>query len=1210
MVFLKAAYYLDELNEKLEILADRKVLDGFYRQIVCFSITDMPAFIDFDETNPLLKTCWNIISRGITTRCSLFLGDYILREHLKQDYKGLNYGRQDVRAQILDLFLVGLDKAVVSHMLGNFSAYTEAQIATELGTKYLNLYRVLVDLVDAAQIQEAIILKLLNAELKDEVTIAIPSMRVSFAETIVEDINQMFEALNALVKSTEVKLPRLHLDNQVDATGGPDKCRIEIILNKNISEEDTVFDNILTDRRIMYRELGTTLEEEINDKLQQRFEYATQEQKNGLLYFLQNIFRKTKFRPGQEAIINRILQGKDVIGLLPTGGGKSLTYQLCGFLHPGVTVVVDPINSLMKDQYDKLISNGITKTLFINSFNTKEEREENLQALTDSKVLIFFVSPERFQIENFRSSLYGCLNNKVYYSFAVIDEAHCVSEWGHDFRHSYLKLAQNLKRFCKAKGTNLTMVALTATASFDVLADVQRELEMAEDAIVSLPPEAIDRKELNFEIIKISQPVDTAEFWKREKQIGNLKYPIISSFFKSLPPKIQKLEKRYGYFNPNPDFYNKINEKFLNAGVIFCPTKSNKLSNGVITLSHYLEASKFLSISTFFGGGDENTIKDDEIESLADESYKNQEEFINNNTNLMIATKAFGMGIDKPNIRYTIHYSFPNSVESFYQEAGRAGRDSNPSVCTILYHPEDIHTNMDFYKNSFKGIEKERQVLNELLDEVHYEDDFFVNVIDKLVKIKYPNVGKVSLWNNKYLHVFGVFGSGIRIGKVNIEYQDLPNYDGWRENIEKEKADEILEYLRVVLRKECADGNYKDWLCRKSASGINTLLASNKKDKYVLQIGFTNNVITLITKQINLELISNKTIKVDGKDKFYEVIVKAAYSFSTNETEFVENLKYQYGKYTKFTKELKLSSEVEELIRDSYQKIRNTSDTLRAIYRMSIVGIIDDYVIDYVDKLVEVRFIPKKEEAYKNNFRNYLKRYLGEQSTQIWLDKIESVEDASILKKVLFTLVAFIDEVIAKKRKLSISYMKGLCEIGTQDSDTAFRENIVYYFTSKYARIDYLPKDTDNGKIESIEIVNKYLDFIFNPPDSLGGEIDNAKHLRGACANLRISMTEENASIDLLTSFSLFALDAKDTDSLNNTTIRPLVKEAVELYRKGFRRMLKIADWQNCKALIRKFNDKVLDINPFIKPLIAPLTNELLINRSAFVLNEFLNKIS
>lgn len=218
--------------------------------------------------------------------------------------------------------------------------------------------------------------------------------------------------------------------------------------------------------------------------------------------FLQNIFRKSNFREGQVEILNKALQTETVIGLLPTGGGKSLTYQLASLLQPGVTLIVDPIKSLMKDQVDNLNKNFIDGCNFVNSSIPKEEKFANIKKMVQGEMLFTFISPERLQVSDFRDALKQMADTHVHFNYCIIDEVHCVSEWGHDFRTAYLRLGENAIKYCKTKNKRtIPLFGLTATASYDVLIDVQRELsgndsknKVTEDNIVQF--ETTIRKEL------------------------------------------------------------------------------------------------------------------------------------------------------------------------------------------------------------------------------------------------------------------------------------------------------------------------------------------------------------------------------------------------------------------------------------------------------------------------------------------------------------------------------------------------------------------------------------------------------------------------------------------------------------------------------------------------------------------------------------------
>lgn len=426
--------------------------------------------------------------------------------------------------------------------------------------------------------------------------------------------------------------------------------------------------------------------------------------KEKLKYFLNNIFRKKDFRPGQLPILSRILNNKTTIGLLPTGGGKSLTYQLAAMLQPGVTIVVDPLISLMADQYNGLIENRIDACVCVNSTLTREERSRNLGKLQNGELQFILLSPERFMMEEFRNSLHTMSDkNHVYFAYGVIDEVHCVSEWGHDFRPAYLQLGKNMTDFMTTKasvmnldGGNIPIVGLTATASFDVLADVERELtlggRLSVDSDTIVRPEMEQRKELTYKIVPVktdfsammddNEPYILRAYSEREikEAVITAKKAKILEILDEVPEDLYETnltnrDTAIKDFNPNL-FYDKNKDGlFENAGIVFCPhakgtfgVKDSVFSPGITSFLH--KNCMEMEIGTFVGGalpgGD-------------------MQKFKKNEQNLMVATKAFGMGIDKPNVRYTINVNHPSSIESYVQAAGRGGRDRKNAISYLLF---------------------------------------------------------------------------------------------------------------------------------------------------------------------------------------------------------------------------------------------------------------------------------------------------------------------------------------------------------------------------------------------------------------------------------------------------------------------------------------------------------------------------------------------
>lgn len=333
---------------------------------------------------------------------------------------------------------------------------------------------------------------------------------------------------------------------------------------------------------------------------------------------LKKYFGYEDFRPGQYEVIEHILNGEDCLGIMPTGAGKSICYQIPAILLSGITIVISPLISLMKNQVDGLNEIGIPAT-YINSTLTDSEYSQTIENILYSVYKIIYVAPERLN-----SDIFINLLNRLDISLVTIDEAHCVSQWGHDFRPSYREIANvifNLKK-------RPIISAFTATATQTVRDDIIQLLRLSNPFILTT---GFDRKNLNF---SVKTPEKKTDF--------------IINFLRN---------------NPN------------DSGIIYCLTRKT-VDNLYNILSNF-----GYNVSKYHGGMSENA------------RTKSQEDFTFDRTSIMIATNAFGMGIDKSNIRYVIHYNMPKDLESYYQEAGRAGRDGDSSRCILLFNRADIVTN-------------------------------------------------------------------------------------------------------------------------------------------------------------------------------------------------------------------------------------------------------------------------------------------------------------------------------------------------------------------------------------------------------------------------------------------------------------------------------------------------------------------------------------
>lgn len=352
-----------------------------------------------------------------------------------------------------------------------------------------------------------------------------------------------------------------------------------------------------------------------------------------------------KFKEGQEEVISSILNKNDTVAIMPTGSGKSICYQIPAMIFSGVTIVISPLISLMKDQVDALKEMEIPAT-YINSSLDYRQVEFRFKETAQGKYKLLYIAPERL-----RSSRFINLLRKINVSMVAIDEAHCVSQWGHDFRPSYLHISKLVNKF-----SNRPIVsAFTATATPEVREDISKQLNMIEhNAFIT----GFDRENLTF---KLRKGIDKDQFI---------------------------LE----YIDVNDDI----------PGIIYVATRKE-----VDRIDKMLSSAGYKTARYHAGLSDQ-------------EREKTQEAFLYDNVNIVIATNAFGMGIDKSNVRYVIHYNMPKNIESYYQEAGRAGRDGEPADCILLYAPHDKHIQKFLIDQTESGKQRKEKHLNKLQEMVDY----------------------------------------------------------------------------------------------------------------------------------------------------------------------------------------------------------------------------------------------------------------------------------------------------------------------------------------------------------------------------------------------------------------------------------------------------------------------------------------------------------
>lgn len=477
-------------------------------------------------------------------------------------------------------------------------------------------------------------------------------LNYEFVNLAIEDLFLWIQHLSKLQK-LKIRKPRISIISvsSVELLKNKDFINIDFSITKKYSSDEQLLNDVIyvriNDSEKDYYQLSTA--ERIKYKI---ISDGKDSDISSMEFLLKNIFGFNSFRPGQLSIIVNALSGEDTLGILPTGSGKSLCYQFCALLQPCVSFIVCPIKSLMYDQFKGMNNIGIDRNNYISSDQDRVMKSTIMNDYVNNKYHFIWISPERFQNKEFVKNLYEInLKNKI--GYAIIDEVHCLSEWGHDFRTSYLCLISTIRKIC----SETKLIGLTATASSYVLRDLKTEFDIDISNIKTL--QKFSRDELVFSVTT----VNGANF--NAKKIA-------------LFDTINKINK-----------YQNIFLNSSNAGLIFTLNVNGPF--GCYEVSKEI-SYKYGVPPRWYAGGipqyDKKPIMD--YEEFNQYRIDTQERFKNDEYPILVSTKAFGMGIDKANIRYTIHYGMPVSVESLYQEAGRAGRDGNTAECHIIRSTEIV----------------------------------------------------------------------------------------------------------------------------------------------------------------------------------------------------------------------------------------------------------------------------------------------------------------------------------------------------------------------------------------------------------------------------------------------------------------------------------------------------------------------------------------
>jgi len=762
-------------------------------------------------------------------------------------------------------------------------------------------------------------------------------------------------------------------------------------------------------------------------------------------YFLRNIFRKDDFLTGQLELINKSSKLNNCLGILPSGGGKSIAYQLASFLQPGISLVINPNSSVTTDQLFALQKSGID---CMANFNPVIKNEESLKRvlskLENLEYLIAFISPEFLRRKEVRDTLITMEKNSTLFSHFIVDEAHCLSEWSHDFRLNYHKLGELKEQLLKNNNKqNITTIALSATVSTSCKVDILAELQIDKENIVEISEQYSN---LNFNIINA-----TTNQIKPDMSIGQIRQLIGA-------------RKQVHFSFLIKEIFREFKEKNKkNSTLIYCPTAygntgvSDNYGDGLTDkLKTIFEG---LKIASFWGVPDELAEKVLLKDLL--QSAKNQNKFLNNEIDMLVAAPSFGIGINKQDIRNLIYFSPPDSIESFIQQTQRVGRDRNEATCSVLIENQEFDipensalsgytditkTTFDKYLayekiiKKFKGQDKELAVIQELLSGAKADKTTYLDIIHDSIEDAFNiDTDLQPHPANKPVRLY------VKCQEKTFGYVDLLNFNTNidESNFEQETSRNLLNFTAEELRRRYknTDAGAKilnSELYKLDIEGIESILDRLKTGEIAeLSIPYTNDALSSIAEILQKELSTTFT-----KNR-----VKELYTTSLSKFDFIEKIN--------LIKSIDIQSNLAETIVALYNSVRLKTESLTAIYRLSKLGFIDDYIVDEIDQQFIIKIRKKANEAHLLKLYTIFESFLlPEKASEMKLetDKITG----NYIKKTIEGYIHFCYQFIVKERFNSIENLNNIFAqaIIYKDNTNEFNREIqllfANYFSAKY----------------------------------------------------------------------------------------------------------------------------------------------------------------